>query len=373
MKRWFLTLVFLLSLAGTAFAETCMTVVCDTSGNLDAGYIGTGTIPVGRLPLTDFIHDTVYGSGWGSITDKCPSAKVIYDKIETLGSPAGDIEAIWGCTSGNCNVLTAASGDSLNALLADSSKPFKELADCSIVIGDKECCITTSTNAVCCGNGATCVPIAPVSMAIGGAVGGGATSGSVPYIDSSGNLAQENASFNYDPATNTFTADIITTTGSDPKVTAANSDGPASPTAGDMWIDTTATYGQLGFYDAAVSVIDPRVLLPLSYPSPVGSTSQMVAKMPYGIVIRSINCIIDPAGTGESVVMYLDECDSSGDNCAGIDGATTISCGNAGAADDGSLSNATVDANDWIKINFDAVTGTVSTLGVTVVYTVVNE
>ncbi len=369
MKKIILILFFLLSLTGTAFAASCMTVICDSSGNLDAGYIGTGTIDAARLPFS--ISDSTYSGDWNGATTACPTANAVYDKIETLGAPAGDIEAVWAGTSGVIDALTAAAGDSLDAALADYAKPCVHLTDCTGVTGEGRCCWDTDSDTLCYGTGVVCSVISSATMTVGNAVTGG-TVNTILYKGADGNLGSE-AALAYDASTNTVTADVFTTSGSDPRLNASNSDGPASPTAGDIWIDTTATYGQLGFYDAAVSVIDPRVLLPLSYPSPVGSTSQIVAKMPYGVVIRSINCIIDPSGTGESVVIYLEECDSAGDNCAGIDGATTITCGNAGAADDGSLSNATVDANDWIKINFDAVTGTVSTLGVTVVYTVVNE
>lgn len=38
-------------------------------------------------------------------------------------SPSGDITQVWGCTTGDCSALTAASGDSLDAGSADSSKP----------------------------------------------------------------------------------------------------------------------------------------------------------------------------------------------------------------------------------------------------------
>lgn len=41
-----------------------------------------------------------------------------------LGAPnSGDITDVWGCTSGNCNALTAAAGDSLDAGSADASSP----------------------------------------------------------------------------------------------------------------------------------------------------------------------------------------------------------------------------------------------------------
>lgn len=36
---------------------------------------------------------------------------------------AGDVEAVWGCASGDCSTLTAAAGDSIDAGAADSSRP----------------------------------------------------------------------------------------------------------------------------------------------------------------------------------------------------------------------------------------------------------
>ena len=49
----------------------------------------------------------------------------IQPPIGSGGSGSGDITDVWGCTSGNCNALTAASGDSLDASLADSTIPQK--------------------------------------------------------------------------------------------------------------------------------------------------------------------------------------------------------------------------------------------------------
>lgn len=40
-----------------------------------------------------------------------------------VGGGSGDVEAVWTCTSGNCNALTAAAGDSLDTGAADSSSP----------------------------------------------------------------------------------------------------------------------------------------------------------------------------------------------------------------------------------------------------------
>jgi hypothetical protein len=71
--------------------------------------------------------------------------------------------------------------------------------------------------------------------------------------------------------------------------------------------------------------------------------------------ITSINCIVENA---TSAVITVQECDTAGDNCTGIDGATTITCDVDGQADDASLSNAGIDATDWIRLDVGTVTGT---------------
>lgn len=43
----------------------------------------------------------------------------------TPSGGSGDITDVWGCTTGNCNALTAAAGDSLNAASADTTIPTK--------------------------------------------------------------------------------------------------------------------------------------------------------------------------------------------------------------------------------------------------------
>ena len=86
------------------------------------------------------------------------------------------------------------------------------------------------------------------------------------------------------------------------------------------------------------------------------------------ITITNINCIVDPADSGESVVIDVQERDANADNPASVD--TTITCANTSTADDGSLSNAAIDANDWISLDIGTVTGTVTQVSVTVYYTV---
>lgn len=106
--------------------------------------------------------------------------------------------------------------------------------------------------------------------------------------------------------------------------------------------------------------------------SPTNSDDFMLFKAPAAITVTAINCLVDPADSAESVVLTVNEYDGNGDNASGIDGATTITCGNTNTADDGSLSNAAVDSGDWVGVDLGTVTGTVSFLSITVTYTIVN-
>ena len=106
--------------------------------------------------------------------------------------------------------------------------------------------------------------------------------------------------------------------------------------------------------------------------SPTDADRLLLIRANKGLTVKRIQCICDPANTGESVVIALYESDTSGDftdlATNGLDGATTITCDNDGATDDGSLSNSSIDTDDWIGIDVGTITGTVSTLIVTFNY-----
>lgn len=94
--------------------------------------------------------------------------------------------------------------------------------------------------------------------------------------------------------------------------------------------------------------------------SPADSSDSLLFKAQVSMTITDIHCIVDPADTAESISLDLQECDSTGDNCATVDAA--ITCDNDGAEDDGTLSNGAIDAGDWVKMVLGAPTGTVSAL-----------
>ena len=146
-----------------------------------------------------------------------------------------------------------------------------------------------------------------------------------------------------------------------------NGTGPTVNAAGEIAVDTTDD--QVKYYGGAERVLSYKLQKNLSYDSPTASDLIHFWKPADNVTITSINCIVDPAGSGESAVIDIQECDGNGDSCAGVDGATTITCGNTNTADDGALSNATIDAGDWVVLDGGTVTGTVSNVGVEIRYT----
>ncbi len=87
-------------------------------------------------------------------------------------------------------------------------------------------------------------------------------------------------------------------------------------------------------------------------------------KTPVAITITHINGVLL---SGTNVVGGLDECDSAGANPAVVDADITFNGGND--ADDGTLTNPSIDANDWVKWHTTSVSSP-GFLTVTVTYEV---
>ena len=99
--------------------------------------------------------------------------------------------------------------------------------------------------------------------------------------------------------------------------------------------------------------------------TPTGADAFLLWKAPYDLTVTDIDCII--GGTTNAVV-DINECTSAGASCASVDAA--ITCDADGAADDGSFSNGTIDAGDWMSIDIDSISDTPDYVSVTITYTV---
>jgi len=147
-----------------------------------------------------------------------------------------------------------------------------------------------------------------------------------------------------------------------------NGTGPTVDTAGQVAVDTTSD--QLVYYGAAKRVLKYTDQIDFTLESPADADNFLIWKPEVNVTVTDIECIVDPADTGESVVITMQENDSDGDTPAGLDGATTITCGNTTTSDDGTLSNGPVDANDYVTVDIGTVTGTVTQLSVRLKYTI---
>lgn len=170
-------------------------------------------------------------------------------------------------------------------------------------------------------------------------------------------------------ASGNFTAGTITAALSGNATTASgvtSGTAPTVTTVGNVGVDTTED--QLKYYGGAARVLTYKQSFSFALESPADADNFLVMYAPYDMTVTGVHCIVDPAGTGESVVIDVQERDSTGDNPATVD--ATITCDNDGAADDGTLTNPTVTEGEWISIDIGAVTGTVTQVVVTVEYEV---
>ncbi len=90
---------------------------------------------------------------------------------------------------------------------------------------------------------------------------------------------------------------------------------------------------------------------------PADADDAMWLKLDRAITVTDIHCLAEGGGT---ITLTVQECDSTGASCANTEGA--ITCDSNGSEDDGTLTDASGDAGDWIKILYSAPTGTVNSL-----------
>ena len=137
------------------------------------------------------------------------------------------------------------------------------------------------------------------------------------------------------------------------------------PASGDVFVivdisDTTqsgagstkkVTYGNIFKavpYDLNWGIFSPAATM----------TNVYTARLNRAITLTSMGCIVDPANSGESVVVNVYECDSNGDNCAVI--INQITCANTPTA--ATITDSALAANGFLKITIGTVTGTVNSL-----------
>ena len=142
-----------------------------------------------------------------------------------------------------------------------------------------------------------------------------------------------------------------------------NAANPTVNATGEVAVDTTAD--QFLYYGASsLNVLSAEKSMRWVAEDPSTSDEVWVTHVNRAITITEIVCIVDPADTGESVEVTVEERDSTADNAAT---ANVMTCDNDGATDT-TITNATIDADDWVGFNVTAVTGTVSQVSLVIYY-----
>lgn len=133
-----------------------------------------------------------------------------------------------------------------------------------------------------------------------------------------------------------------------------NAASPTTNAAGETAIDTTTGAGSGILYYTDAEYFEPAwksksfVIV-----SPSADSDYSIWRIPYAISIKAIH-VLTTGGT--NVIGGLDEADANGANAVAIDADITATAG-TNANDDGSLTNAAVDATDYINWHTTSVSG----------------
>jgi hypothetical protein len=130
---------------------------------------------------------------------------------------------------------------------------------------------------------------------------------------------------------------------------------PSVTLAGSISVDTSTGGNMLRFFGDAERVLPARqsksfVITGATAAGDFGN----VWRVPFNSTIAAVHCL---AVGGTNVVGQLQECDSNGLNCADVDSDMTCTAA-TNVNDDGTLSNPTLDAGDYLGVKTTSVSGT---------------
>lgn len=295
-----------------------------------------------------YISDTAYdATSWNAVTDTAPTKNAVRDAIEALPSLTIQTSSI---TTGANNILGSdygliadTDGDGLpNKVDLASAGLMKVGADGVVAVASTSSDYNaydadlTTWSGITPGSGVGTFLATPSSANLASAVTGETGSGALVFDTSP-----------------VFTTSLALPQGSAPTVDAA----------GETAVDTTSD--QFVFYGTSKRVLPHKFQENFAVKTPVDADDFFLFKAQQAITITDIH-VITIAGT--SIAVDIQECDSAGANCATVDAAITADTD--GAEDDGTLSNGTIDAGDWVKIVLAAPSGTVNYLTGSIYYTI---
>lgn len=162
-------------------------------------------------------------------------------------------------------------------------------------------------------------------------------------------------------------ADLNTVLNTD--ATVQSGTNPTVNAAGEVGVDTSSGsgsnfrfYGDAG-YQISGYYSKSFVMTGVTSAGDFGN----VWRSPWAITIRAIHCL---AVGGTSVTGQLNECDANGANCAVVDSSDLTCTAATNVNDDGTLSNPSIDANDYIGWSTTSVSGTNTNIAITFEYTI---
>jgi hypothetical protein len=144
--------------------------------------------------------------------------------------------------------------------------------------------------------------------------------------------------------------------------------GPSETPNVNGEIATDTSDDQLKYFSTALRVLTHEYTKSFVIGDPIDADTILIWEAPFDLTIQSWSCIVDPADSAETVIVDLRETTATGDTGVTID--ATVTCDNDEANDDGALSNGTIDAGDYVLVDVGVVTGTVTWLSISFVYTV---
>jgi hypothetical protein len=156
--------------------------------------------------------------------------------------------------------------------------------------------------------------------------------------------------------------------GGAPSVEIPNGSGPTVDADGEVAVDISDD--QFVYQgDTTTRALTHKKTISFLLESPTDADNFLIKKFADAVTLLTIDCIVDPADTTESVVVTVQERNSTGDSPTTMD---AITCDNDGAVDT-SFTDSGMAAAGWMSIDIGTVTGTVTQVVITIEYTLVRE
>jgi len=176
------------------------------------------------------------------------------------------------------------------------------------------------------------------------------------------------AVFNQNPTINGATLTGVIDAGGATSTEIVNGTDPTTDAAGEIAIDSSAVPGSgIRFYGDAAYTLSGTYSKSFVILNPVAADDYPVWRSPWAITIKSVH--LQCTG-GTNIVGQLDEYDSNGANPAVVDSADITATAGNNANDDGSLSNPSIDANDYVGWHTTSISGTPTSVTVTFDFTI---